>query len=148
VIKQPSFPPRRKLSDAIEAFIARNEAKQKTPASGVDEKELTINYHLLQVWDLLSLYICTQERLKEECIEPVPTGYAGGEGVSMRLRPISPTRISMEPFPFDQRPFEASLIYRRLPKSQFADAAAFEAAYFNASPQIGTFTFEPAAGSH
>jgi len=148
VIKQPSFPPRGKLSEGIEAFIARNEAMQKRLASGVDEEELAINYHLLQVWDLLSLYVCTQERLKEECIEPVPTSYAGGEGVSMRLRPMWPTRISMEPFPFDQSPFEATLVHRRLPKSQFSDATAFEAAYFQAPPQIASFTFEPAAGSH
>ena len=114
VIKHPSFPPRGKLSEGIEAFIARNEAKQKTLASGVDEKELAINYHLLQVWDLLSLYICTQERLKEECIDPMPTSYEGAEGVSMRIRPMSPTRISMEPFPFDQSPFEANL---RLPSA-------------------------------
>jgi Protein of unknown function (DUF3891) len=144
VIKSPSFPARGKLSDGIEAFIARNEAKQKTLAAGLDEKELAINYHLLQVWDLLSLYVCTQERLKDECIDPVPTSYAGGEGVSVRLRPMSPTRISTEPFPFNQSPFEASLVYRRLPTSQFADAAAFEAAYFEASPQLASFTFEPA----
>jgi hypothetical protein len=61
----------------------------------------------------------------------------------MRLRPMSPTRISMEPFPFDQRPFEANLVYRRLPKSQFSDATAFEAAYFQAPPQVTNFIFEP-----
>jgi hypothetical protein len=146
VIKQPAFGQRGKLSDEIEAFITRNEAKQKSLAAGLDEQEVAVNYELLQVWDLLSLYICTQERHKEEVIAPVPTGYAGGEGRSMRLSPLSPTRIAVDPFPFDQPSLELSVVCRRLP-GHFQDARTFEAAYFGASPQLASFTFEPAATS-
>ena len=147
VIKQPAFAQRGKLSDEIEAFITRNEAKQKSLAAGFDEQEVAVNYDLLQVWDLLSLYICTQERHKEEVIAPVPTSYAEGEGLPMRLSPLSPTRIAVDPFPFDRPSLELSVVYRRLPESRFQDARAFEAAYFGASPQLASFTFEPAATS-
>jgi len=143
VIRKPEFPRRGKLSEEIQAFIARNEAKQKTVASAFDAHEIAVNYHLLQVWDLLSLYICTQERLKEEVIDPVPTGYANGESIAMRLQPISPTRISVEPYPFDQAQLQLGVVYRRLPAT-FPDAQAFEAAYFAAPPQLASITFESA----
>ena len=145
VIKQPSFPSRGKLSDEIIAFIARNEMKQKAIGAAFDQHEVAVNYQLLQVWDLMSLYLCTQERLKEEAIEPVPTRYVEGEGLCLRLTPLSPGRIAIDPFPFDQSPFKVNVVYRRLPESRFADAHAFEAAYFGAAPQVACFTFEPAA---
>jgi hypothetical protein len=147
VINKPHFAQRGSLSEAIKAFIARNEAKQKAAAAAFDADELAVNYHLLQVWDLLSLYICTQERHKEEFIQPVPTSYGNGEGVGMRLQPISSKRISVDPYPFDQAPLQLGVVYRRLPAT-FSDARAFEAAYFEASPQLASFTFEPADGPH
>jgi hypothetical protein len=142
VIRKPEFAQRGSLSDGVKAFIARNEAKQKAAASAFDAHEFAVNYHLLQVWDLLSLYICTQERLKEQAIDPVPTTY-GGDGVCMRLQPISSMRISVGPYPFDQAPLQLGVVYRRLPAT-FRDTRAFEAAYFAAPPQLASFTFEPA----
>jgi len=142
VIRKPEFARRGKLREEIQAFIARNEAQQKAAASAFDAHEVAVNYHLLQVWDLLSLYICTQERHKEEVVDPVPTTYSG-EGVCMRLQPISSTRILVEPYPFDQAALQLGVVYRRLPAT-FPDAHAFEAAYFEAPPQLASFTFEPA----
>jgi hypothetical protein len=147
VIKQPAFPQRGKLSDEIAAFITRNEVKQQAIGVPFDQNELAVNYLLLQVWDLLSLYICTQERHKDESIAPVPTRYAGGEGARVQLKPLSPGRIAIDPFPFDRSPFEASVVYRRLPEDRFPDARAFEAAYFGAVPQVASFVFEPIAAN-
>jgi hypothetical protein len=147
VINKPQFAQRGSLSEAIKAFIARNEAKQKAAAAAFDADELAVNYHLLQVWDLLSLYICTQERHKEEFIQPVPTSYGNGEGVGMRLQPISSKRISVDPYPFDQAALQLGVVYRRLPAT-FPDARTFELAYFEASPQLASFTFDPADSPH
>jgi hypothetical protein len=119
--------------------------KQKAIGAAFDQHEVAVNYQLLQVWDLMSLYLCTQERLKEGAIEPVPTRYVEGEGLCLRLTPLSPGRIAIDPFPFDQSPFKVNVVYRRRPESRFADAHAFEAAYFGAAPQVACFTFEPAA---
>jgi hypothetical protein len=147
VIQQPAFAARGKLSDEIVVFIARNEAKQKTIGTAFDQQEVAVNYQLLQVWDLMSLYLCTQERHKEEAIEPVPKSYVEGEGVCLQFTPLSPGRIAIHPFPFDQSPFKVNVVYRRLPQSRFADGLAFEAAYFGAAPQVASVTFEPAAAT-
>jgi hypothetical protein len=140
LMKQPHYPPRR-LSDAIEAFVARSHAEQKAAAAGLDPLELTTNYILLQVWDFLSLYICTNERLKEQFIEPVPTGYAEGAAVRMRLLPVAATRVAIEPFPFDQPSLEVKVVNRRLGASVFEDAETFRFAYFRTAPQVASYTF-------
>ena len=80
-ITQPPPGPPRKLSGEIEDFITRNEARQHVITAGLDRHEVAVNYNLLQVWDLLSLYICTHEHHKEHVIEPVPTAYATTGGV-------------------------------------------------------------------
>jgi len=147
VINQPSFSSRGKLSDKITAFIARNEMKQKAIGAAFDQQEVAVNYQLLQVWDLMSLYICTRQRPMEEAIAPVPTRYVEGEGACLRLTPLSPGEIAVHPFPFDQSPFTVNVVYRRLPESRFADAQAFEAAYFGAAPQVASVTFEPPAAT-
>ena len=47
----------------------------------------------------VSLNICSNEKLKEKSYEPVPTAYAEGANVRMRLTPVTNTRISVAPFP-------------------------------------------------
>ena len=77
VIKHPVAIQRGKLPPEIEAFITRSEAKQRSAAEKFDPDELAINYNLLQVWDMMSLYICSSEQLKLDRIEPVPVSYSG-----------------------------------------------------------------------
>ena len=140
-ITQPPPGPPRKLSGEIEDFITRNEARQHVITAGLDRHEVAVNYNLLQVWDLLSLYICTHEHLTEHVIEPAPTAYATTGGGALKLTPTSPTTIIADPFPFDQTPLEAAIVYRQLPQSALHDADTFKAAYFGARPQIAVFTF-------
>src|SRR5262245_2470560 len=136
----PGLP--RKLSDEIEDFITRNEARQHVITAGLDRHEVAVNYNLLQVWDLLSLYICSNEHLKDHVIEPTPIAYAtGSSGVALKLTPTSPATIAVDPFPFDQAPLEAAIVYRQLPQSALHDADSFKAAYFGARPQVAVFTF-------
>ena len=70
---QPPAGPPRKLTNEIEDFITRNEARQHVITAGLDRHEVAVNYNLLQVWDLLSLYICSNEHHKDHVIEPAPT---------------------------------------------------------------------------
>ena len=75
-------------------------------------------------------------------IEPAPTAYATTGGIALKLMtPTSPTTIIADPFPFDQAPLEAAIVYRQLPQSALHDADTFKAAYFGARPQIAVFTF-------
>ena len=84
---------RRSTSFAICIRLSRSNCHQPRRAGcrrrGVRSGELTTNYILLQVWDLFSFYICSNESLEEESYDPVPTGYAEGAVVVMRLKPIS-----------------------------------------------------------
>jgi hypothetical protein len=150
VITQPPAGPPRKLSDDIEDFIAHNEARQHVITAGLDRHEVAVNYNLLQVWDLLSLYICSNEQHKDHAIEPVPITYASTQSVTtMRLKPVSSTRIEVDPFPFDQPAFAIGVVHRHLQPGDLRDADAFRAAYFGAQPQVATFTLvEPGSTSH
>ena len=57
-------------------FVEKNDAlRAKAIAEhGLDRRQLRINYRLLQVWDLLSLYFSCQSPI-EEYIEPIPASY-------------------------------------------------------------------------
>jgi hypothetical protein len=144
-ITQPPPGPPRKLTSEIEDFIARNEARQHVITAGLDRHEVAVNYNLLQVWDLLSLYICSNEVHQEHVIGPAPTAYSqAGGGVSLRLTPTSPTTIAVDPYPFGRAPLEAAVVYRALPASALHDADGFKAAYFGARPQVAVFTFAAA----
>jgi hypothetical protein len=140
-VTQPPPGPPRQLSDDIRNFIAKNEARQQTIAGGFDGNDIAVNYHLLQVWDLLSLYVCSHQQHQAHVIAPSPTGYAGTTGVALTLTPTSPATIVIDPFPFDQAPLEAAVVYRRLPQSALRDTDPFKAAYFGARPQTAVLTF-------
>jgi hypothetical protein len=132
----------RKQSPEVDAFIARNEAQraQLLATQTWDPSELRINYRLLQVWDLLSLYFSCQEP-SEDYIEPVPTSYRDqeGEGVRVTLTPIGPNRVHVDPFPFDVNPCYFQLAARRLPQPRFENQDAFRKAYFQAPLEIIQF---------
>jgi hypothetical protein len=140
LLKQPHYHVRN-LSADIEDLVAHAHAQQDAAAATYDRQKLTINYVLLQVWDLLSLYICSNEHLKEIAIEPVPTSYAGEHSVSLTLVPVAPTRINVDPFPFDLPSLEVAVVYRRLAQQVFDDEAAFQRAYFEAPQELAKFTF-------
>ena len=123
VITYPPAIQRGTLPPAIQDFIAKSEAKQKVAAETLDAKELAINYNLLQVWDMMSLYICSTEVLKPDKIEPVPMSYSGAAGVGMTLTPVEANTIALDPYPFDQPSLTTNVIFRRLPQTKFKDSS-------------------------
>jgi len=145
VMRHPPAIQRGKLSESIQSLIVRNEAKQRAAAQGFDQKELAKNYHLLQVWDLMSLYICSQETLRKDAIEPVPTGYGDSADVRMDLTPVDGTTVTLDPYPFDRPSLTASVIYRRLDRSTFQDDNELQTIYFGTVPKIDTFTLVDAS---
>ena len=139
VMTHPQAIQRGTLPPEIKDFIARSEATQKAVAEKLDQAELAIDYNLLQVWDMLSLYICSDEVHKPDRLEPVPTGYSGKAGVSMSITPVEAGTITLDPYPFDQQSLEASVVFRRLSQTSFKDDSELQAAYFSARPEIATF---------
>jgi hypothetical protein len=141
VMTQPPPGPPRTLTPEIQDFITRNEARQHVITAGHDRHEITVNYNLLQVWDLLSLYICMNEQHREHVIAPVPTAYTDGPAETLKLTLRSPGSIAVDPFPFATAPFDAAIVYRKLPQSALRDEETFKAAYFGAIPEIAAFSF-------
>ena len=146
VITYPPAIQRGVLPPSIKDFISLSEAKQKVVAEGVDTSELATNYNLLQVWDMMSLYVCSTEVLKPDRIEPVPLGYTGGSAVGMTLTPLEPATIALAPYPFDQPSLTANLIFRRLAQTKFKDSAELQEVYFKTAPQIASFRLVPSGG--
>jgi hypothetical protein len=144
VMTHPPAIQRGKLPPEIEALIARSEAKQKVAAEKVDASELASNYNLLQVWDMLSLYICTSEVLKPDRIEPVPLAYSGAR-VAMQMRPFERDTIALDPYPFDQASLVTNVILRRLTRTSFKDSADLQMEYFKTAPQTMSFRLIPGA---
>jgi Protein of unknown function (DUF3891) len=140
-ITQPPAGPPRQLSEDIRNFIAKNEARQQAIATSLDHDEIAVNYALLQVWDLLSLYVCSHDQHPNHVVAPAPTDYTEGKGVALALTSASPTAIVIDPFPFDQAPLDVAVVHRHLPQSALRDADTFKAAYFGARPQTAVLTF-------
>ena len=145
VITHPPAIQRGTLPPEIQAFIARSEAKQKAAADKLDAKEIAINYNLLQVWDMMSLYICSTEVLKPDRIEPVPVAYSGAAGVTLTFTPLPSNTIALDPYPFDQPSLTTNVIFRRLRQTKFKDSAELQTVYFKTAPQIASFTLVPRA---
>jgi uncharacterized protein DUF3891 len=148
VITHPPAIQRGTLPPHIQQFIARSEAEQKTAAATLDAKELAINYNLLQVWDMMSLYICSNEVLKPDRIEPVPTDYSGAVGPTMALTPVAPRKITLDPYPFDQPSLTTNVIFRRLTQTKFKNSAELQDVYFKTPPQIVSFELVPPTTVH
>jgi Protein of unknown function (DUF3891) len=123
----------------VDAFVGKNEAQRAATiaAQGLDPQQLRINYRLLQVWDLLSLYFSCAEPVADY-IEPVPASYREkeGAGVRMRLQPIGNATVAIDPYPFDVDELRVQLCGRRLKVARFENRDAFVKAYFQAPIEL------------
>jgi hypothetical protein len=140
-VSNPPPPPRRPLSGLVTKFMAHNEATQQQALQSLDRTEFAINYHMLQVWDLLSLYLCGGKR-EAQTFEPVPTGYDGSaeQGIRLTVTPIDGDRLSIAPYPLDVRPFRVCYAYKHV-LGDFPSEAAFLEAYYAAVPKPKYFEF-------
>jgi len=141
-IASPPLRAGRPLTDDVQAFIGREEARQAALVATIDARQYHVNYQLLQILDLLSLYLCVKEPVVER-IEFAPNDYAGDgkSGVSLQLTPEAGARIAIDPYPFDVRPMEVSIVYRRLTRRDFKTVDEFRKTLFGASPRTLSYTF-------
>jgi hypothetical protein len=127
----------------VDVFIEKNEAARTAAiaAAGWDERQLRVNYRLLQVWDLLSLYFSCAQPV-EDSIEPVPASYrdADGEGIRLTLKPLDAATIAIDPYPFDVDNLRVQLCGRRTKAVQFENRDAFIKAYFQAPLELMEWT--------
>lgn len=132
----------RKLPPEIDAFIARHHPKQEEGRAAFGADQVWTNYRLLQVWDLLGLYFCCQDPYDDH-IEPVPVAYNGADrthGVRLNMTPKDLRTVAFDPYPFDIRPLNVQLAFRRMPQRSYPDQDAFRRAYFQAESDLMKFT--------
>ncbi len=117
----------------IAAFVAEQEASHpvRTEALGVGEDERWTNYKLLQIYDRLSLYFCLRDVVggEADAISPVPVGI-GGDDVELRFEPLGPWHVSVDPYPFVERPARFTLVRKVLPKRSYDGNDDFRRDYF------------------
>jgi hypothetical protein len=139
VINHPEAFNNKNMTPLMKKFVEHNEAIRLREEETVDPT-FEVNYKLLQVWDLLSLYFCTQSP-KADYIEPVPIGYGAGASVRLDLKPIDARRIEIDPYPFDQPALPFTMVHRHLSNATFADEESFRAAYYRAEPKATPYEF-------
>ncbi len=132
----------RPLEPHIEAFIAEFETRRARELAehGWDPLALRTNYRLLQVWDLLGLYLGCQEPYPD-AIAPVPVSFGDAEadGVTLTLTPAEHRRVIVDPFPFDVQPLVVQMAAKRLPEQHYETQDAFRTAYFKSSLELMQF---------
>jgi hypothetical protein len=125
------------------AFIAEQEDSfpRRLEHLGIDEDEAWRGYHLLQVWDRLSLYACLRD-LDAGVAETIPAVPSDGNQVELRIEPLGPGRVTVEPWPFDEATLELSFERRSVPKQAWEDDAAFRASFFAAPTETAVIALE------
>jgi hypothetical protein len=130
-IEYPAMSGARRLGEDVEKFIVSAEAEQKESGKAFDTPALRVNFHLLQVWDLLGLFFGCQEP-GEDRIEPVPTGYANSAPVSLSMKNLGAGRVAFDPFPFDKPGLRVQMRGKRLGQTRYDDEKSFRAAWYRA----------------
>ncbi|WP_231184191.1 DUF3891 family protein [Haladaptatus sp. DYF46] len=128
---------RERLSDAdMDLLTAIHE--QGEPPEGT-ESELWRNYELLQVWDFLSLVLCTSEWPEETAIDSVPKS-ADDEDVSMTVTPVGDDEFRLDPYPFDESPLTVSVPARIVSNGEYDSEAALLREYYAGDHETIEFT--------
>jgi hypothetical protein len=114
----------------VEEFVVREEERQRALAEAleVDEERQWVNYALLQVFDVVSLYfgLADVETGAPGACEGVPV-VDGGDPVRIEIAPLGPWRVRFDPYPFVESPLPLTLVRRLVPKRAWADDDAFRA---------------------
>jgi hypothetical protein len=107
----------------------------------IDEPTLWAQYELLQVYDVLSLYLCMLP-LRETTLGPVPLG-VGGEMMSLALRPVGEGDVIVSPWPFRERSLTVSVPARLVPQREYASDDDFRQALAAAEGLTLNFVLQP-----
>ena len=138
-IKVPALVNRGTPKAEIKDFIERSEGRQHAIGAGLDPSEVKMNYRLLQIWDMISLYLCSTATLKPLELGPVPLSYSSTEEIVLRLQPINATSIAISPNPFDMPSVTLGFVYKTVSNKPYADGEAFREDYFKAPLKFAQF---------
>ncbi len=130
----------RDLSDGVRTVLRELEDQQQQDKAVLAaensgfEDELWINYRMLQLFDLLSLYFCCDgygdAGFKEERLAPIPAAYAPDDAVELCITPNADGSVKMDPYPFDVAPLRVSVRTRRMKPGRYQSEPDCRAAYY------------------
>ncbi len=121
-------------AEQVEAFVAEQERDyaRRMAEAGVDEERRWADYHLLQLYDRLSLYFCMGDvEAGEEAELP-----------GLRLLPAAPWQVRAEPYPFARSPGRFVLLRRLVPKG-VRTSAELRRELSSQPPESVEITIEP-----
>jgi hypothetical protein len=121
------------VKEQVDAFVAEQEAAYGRRAAeiGVAEERRWADYGLLQAFDRLSLYFCMRD-------------VEGGEGAELdglRLEPLGPWRVRLDPYPFTEGSARFELLRRVLLKRPWSEDE-FREEFFASAPVRTEITIE------
>jgi hypothetical protein len=107
------------------------------------QRQVRCNYHLLQVFDLMSLYLCCDgyddQGMRPATFAPVPKAL-DGEIVNLTLTPLGGDAIRVEPYPFDRPSFQVSVMARAMRNAPGRGVEACRLAYLGGERRPLTWT--------
>jgi len=119
------------LKPEVKEFLRTEEEWQKqirdqnSGRKEFSDRYVWANYELMQVWDKMSLYLChlDEDNPKAGTIARVPRGYSGNDETNLNLIPHSPTKVEVDPWPFDEMPSSSSPLVFAVRGFKIADRA-------------------------
>jgi Protein of unknown function (DUF3891) len=106
---------------------------------------LWFNYRLLQVYDLLSLYVCCDGyengNLKPSGLSAVPVAYGEPEEKEVRITPAGSNSVRLAPFPFDAAPLTISVLARHMAPVDARSESDVRGAYYRAPRELLSWQF-------
>ena len=126
-------------------------------ASGSDEKSIWLNYLMMQVFDRLSLFFCSNYDITAVSATGSHTagkGYYGpsisptpvkiGQECELKLRVSDRRTLVVEPYPFDESPLRISVRGKLIPRIVYKSQEEFRETYAKAKREQFEFTLKAA----
>ena len=117
---------KRQIRPEVAAFIEKMEQSQRAVVEELghnattDKKQLWFNYRLLQLFDLLSLYLCcdgyADGQLAEVTLGPIPVALGSDQEINIRIVPGGDGLLRLDPYPFDRQSLKVSVMTRVVPR--------------------------------
>jgi hypothetical protein len=130
--------------------------RTKQYGSASDEKNVWLNYLMMQVFDRLSLFFCSNYDISTVPATGAHTagkGYYGpsikptpvklGQDCELQLRVTDQRTAIVNPYPFDQAPLRVSVRGKLIPHIAYKSQDQFRETYAKAQREQFEFTFRP-----
>lgn len=126
------------LDDALRVHLDALDARA--------HEHLWFNYRLLQVYDLLSLYVCCDGydsgSLKPSGLSRVPVAYSSADEAEVRIIPTGANNLRLDPYPLDASPLTISVLARPMAPVNATCEADVRGAYHRAPRELVSWQLE------